>query len=430
MSVPNRASVPRRTDEPEGGPASAGRRAPDADAAPRVPALLERGASAGAPVVPAGILSMQRAAGNIAVAGAFAAARSAGTPSAPPQSASGRGAVVQRDAPAPPTGTPGADAGSGATAGAGTAPAPDGPTVPGGSGTMAAPPRTQAVSTGDGNAVGPEGQLSADANSVTLTVVAHNFNVHSGRVLDILHEPGISIQVSPGSAPQPVIQAAIAALDAHIRSHGDDLVEISLSPQVQAGPGGVTASVQAQAEIHITASFSMTVSSTISATGAGGTPDPSQVRVGSAGGVDLLWQPISIGTLFHLDSGSPERPQGGQIDYDALRADAKVISWVAGQLSPADFRSRASGDLDDQTMVTQLYDVMRGATGDAVDWVMHGMPPADQLPAGLASGLRRAAQLLAQANPALAHVRMVRVSVMAFDPQGAEHVVRLIPLSL
>ena len=61
---------------------------------------------------------------------------------------------------------------------------------------------------------------------------------------------------------------------------------------------------------------------------------------------------------------------------------------------------------------------------------MHGMPPAAQLPAGLSAGLRRAAQLLAQASPELAHVHLVRVSVMAFDAQGAEHVVRWIPLSL
>jgi hypothetical protein len=81
-------------------------------------------------------------------------------------------------------------------------------------------------------------------------------------------------------------------------------------------------------------------------------------------------------------------------------------------------------------MVTQLLDVMRGAGGDTAEWIMHGMPPANQLPTGLSGGLRRAAQLLAQASPELAHVRMVRVSVMAFDTQGSEHVVRWIPLGL
>ena len=43
---------------------------------------------------------------------------------------------------------------------------------------------------------------------------------------------------------------------------------------------------------------------------------------------------------------------------------------------------------------------------------------------------RRAAQLLAQASPELARVHLVRVSVMAFDAQGSEHVVRRIPLAL
>jgi hypothetical protein len=188
--------------------------------------------------------------------------------------------------------------------------------------------------------------------------------------------------------------------------------------------------VQAQAEVHITATFSMTVSSTLSAAGHSDTPDPSQVRLGGGGGVDLLWQPISIGTLFHLDSAGQDRDHGPQLDYDALRADAKVINWVAGQLSAADFTSRAAGELDYRTMVTQLLDVMRGAGGDTAEWIMHGMPPANQLPTGLSGGLRRAAQLLAQASPELAQVRMVRVSVMAFDAQGSEHVVRWIPLGL
>ncbi len=392
------------------------------------PALLSRAVATGLRVQPARVMALQRAAGNHAVVDTVTSGPRAGS------TAVGRSPlVVQRDdqppGPATPaTGGPVADA-AGTT---GAAPDPTGPTVPGGSGTMAAPPRTQGVQLGGGDesSVSPEAQLSSDGNTVTLAVVAHNFNARSGRVLDILHEPGISIQVTPGNAPQPVIQAAIAALNAHIQSHGNDLVEISVSPQVQAGPGGVSASVQAQAEVHITATFSMTVSSTLSAAGHGASPDPSQVRVGGGGGVDLLWQPISIGTLFHLDSGGPERDRGPQIDVDALRADAKVINWVAGQLSAADFTSRAAGELDYRTMVTQLLDVMRGASGDTAEWIMHGMPPAAQLPAGLSAGLRRAAQLLAQASPELAHVHLVRVSVMAFDAQGSEHVVRWIPLGL
>ena len=79
----------------------------------------------------------------------------------------------------------------------------------------------------------------------------------------------------------------------------------------------------------------------------------------------------------------------------------------------------------------QLYNVMRGASGDTVEWIMHGMPPANQLPPGLRVGLQRAAQLLAQANPSLAAIHLIRVSVMAADETGdGEHVIRWIPVVL
>ncbi len=329
--------------------------------------------------------------------------------------------TVQRDGPPGP--------GTGGTAGSGGGGAAAGQTTTGGTGTIAAPPTTQGVSSGD-SGVSPEAQLASDGNTVTLTVVAHNFNVHSPGPLDILHEPGISIQVTPGNAPQPVVQAAIAALNLHIQSHGHDLVELSLSPQGQAGPGGVGASVQAQAELHITATFSITASSTLSVTGHSDTTDPSQVRVAGNRSVDLLWQPISIGTLFHFGSDGAPPPHGAPVDYAAVQADAKVISWVTGQLSRGDFTPPGQEALEVDTIVTQLYDAMRGAGGDTVDWMMHGMPPANQLPPGLSNGLRRAAELLVQANPGLGHIRLVRVNVLTARDNGGEQSIRWIPITL
>ena len=108
-----------------------------------------------------------------------------------------------------------------------------------------------------------------------------------------------------------------------------------------------------------------------------------------------------------------------------------MISWAVAQLNTADFTPPGQEALDVDTIVTQLYNVMRGASGDTVEWIMHGMPPANQLPPGLRVGLQRAAQLLAQANPSLAAIHLIRVSVMAADETGdGEHVIRWIPVVL
>jgi len=376
-------------------------------------------------------LELQRLAGNRAVADVLGrtGARS-GTAAPAVASPPLQRLVVQRDDdPAAPGPSGAGTTTSGATTGgtsAGSAPAASGPAVPGGSGTVAAPPTTRATD----DASAGEAQLASDGKSVTLTVVANVDAAHIG-ALDILHQPGISIQVTPGDAPQPVVQAAIAALNAHIQRHGQDLIEVSVSPQVQAGPGGVAGSIQAQAELHITASFSITASTAVGVSPHSDSPDPSQLRIGGNRDVDITWQPISIGTLWHLGADDQRRSPGPDLDYAALAADARVISWVSGQLNRADFTPPGQEALDVDTIVTQLYDVMRGARGDAAEWIMHGMPPANQLPPGLRVGLQRAAQLLAQANPSLAGIRSIRVSVMAADETGnGEHVVRWIPVTL
>lgn len=423
-----RTHLERATDwEPGPGPRLS--RQPTAPTPAPNPALLD-GAGDHGPVAPAQLLALQRAAGNEAVVRAVTGGPHLhDRPSVQRQPSDRQPVVVQRDeAPRDPnTATTATTAGQAAPA-----PAPTGPAVPGGSKTVVAPPTTQGVQVAadDDKTVSPEGQLSSDGTTVTLAVVAHNFNARSGRWLDLLHEPGVSIQVTPGNAPQPVVQAAVAALNAHIRSRGDDLVEISVSPQGQAGPNGVSGSVQAQAELHITATFSITASSTLSAAGHTDATDPSQVRVAGNRNVDLLWQPISIGTLFHLDSGGPAPSRDKIPDYHADDAAQRVITWVTNQVSAADFTA-GDIDIDRGALVNQLYDAMRAARGDIAECAMHGMPPANQLPAGLSGGLQRAADLLIQADPSLAHISLVRVSLLSARASGSgESVVRWIPLAL
>ena len=172
----------------------------------------------------------------------------------------------------------------------------------------------------------------------------------------------------------------------------------------------------------------MTASSALAVAPHSGSPDPTQLPVASGRTVDLTWQPISIGTLFHLapeqkpDSGTP-------LDYKALQADAATIGWVTGQLSPADFTTPKGDQLAINELVTTMQDAMRGARGDAANVVLHGMPRPAELPDGLSNGLRRAAQLLAQTDPTLAALRMVRVNILTATASG-EASIRTIPIAL
>jgi hypothetical protein len=146
--------------------------------------------------------------------------------------------------------------------------------------------------------------------------------------------------------------------------------------------------------------------------------------------VDLTWAPVSVGVLFHLDAGDGQRDHGPAIDYDALRSDAALITWVVNQLDRNDFASQGAGQLEVAEFVTQLLDVMRGG-GATPQWTIHlGVLQANDIPAGLTRGLTRAAQLIAGANPTAAAVTMVRVSMLNLPPsgEGEEHVVRLTAL--
>jgi hypothetical protein len=244
----------------------------------------------------------------------------------------------------------------------------------------------------------------------------------------------VSIQVTPGT-PQPVVQAAIAAINAHLRRHGRDLVEVSVSPQASLDSSGRPAvGAQAQAEIHVTASASLTVASSVSAAPGGGEVDPGSLRLNRPGAaVDLTWSPVSIGVLYHLDAQDRRPDSGPQPDYEALRSDARIINWVVGQLDRADFTSPGAGELDVSTFVTQLLDAMRRAGGEEAQWNIHiGALQVADFPSGLTRGLTRAAQLVAVASPDVAGVRRVRVSVLNLprDGNGPERVARWMLLQL
>jgi hypothetical protein len=360
-------------------------------------------AAPGAGLTPAALLRLQATAGNHAVTRRLLARQPTATQTGPP-----------------------------ATTGAPPAPAD----VPGRSRLLDAPDPTRNVSAGparqgDDDAVHPAVDLAADASNVTVTLVLRNFNLPASgdaSTVDFLHEPGVSIQVSPGT-PEPVVQAAIAAINVHLRRHGRDLVELSVSPQAAVDSAGrPSAGLQGQAELHVTASFSITAATSVSAAPHSDDHDDGSVPLPSPDRrVDLSWAPMSIGVLFHLDAADHQADRGPGLDYAALRSDAALINWVVGQLDRADFASRGAGQLEASELVTQLLDTMRSAGSGEAQWTIHlGVLQVADIPTGLTRGLTRAAQLIAGASPAAAGVTRVRVSMLNLPPsgEGAERVVR------
>jgi hypothetical protein len=355
-------------------------------------------------LTPAALLRLQATAGNRAVTRHLLARQPTATQTGPP-----------------------------ATTGSPPAPAD----VPGRSRVIEPPAPTPNVAAGD-DGVHPAVDLAADANNVTVTLVLRNFNLPASgdaSTIDFLHEPGVSIQVSPGT-PEPVVQAAIAAINVHLRRHGRDLVELSVSPQGSLDSSGrPSGGLQGQAELHVTASFSITAATSVSVAPHSDTPDPGSVPLPSPDRrVDLRWSPMSIGVLFHLDASDRQPDHGPGLDYDALRSDAALITWVVNQLDRADFASQRAGQLEVSEFVTQLLDAMRAAGSGEAQWTIHlGVLQVADIPAGLTRGLTRAAQLIAGANQAAAGVTRVRVSMMNLPPsgEGAERVVRftLLPVA-
>ena len=268
---------------------------------------------------------------------------------------------------------------------------------------------------------------AADASNVTITFVMRDFNLPKSRdasTIDFLHEPGVSFQVAPKQAPQPVVQAALSAMNVHLQRHGNDLVEISAGPQASIGGDKPTVGAQAQAEIHVSSTFSITASTSIAAARPprpGEEPDPGSLSLSPPGSnVDLTWSPVSLGVLFKLDAEKKPPPEKGQDSayYEKLQPGRQVISWVVAQLAPSEFTPPgASEALDAGGMVTKLFDAMVAAKGASevpfdVDIGVQQEPP------GLTRALARAGTLLAGARPDLAGVQTVRLTILQLPPDG------------
>jgi hypothetical protein len=278
----------------------------------------------------------------------------------------------------------------------------------------------------------PGADVGADASNVTVTFILRDFNVpKSGDAssIDFLHEPGVSIQVAPKQAPEPVVQAAIAAMNVHLGRHGKDLVELSAGPQASVGGDNPAVGAQAQAEIHVSSTFSITASTSVAAAPPGGELDPGSLRLSKPGAsVDITWSPMSLGVLYKLGGKEPAREKGqGSQFYAALTPGKDAIAWVAGQLDRSEFTTRTGEVVDINDRVTQMFDAMAAARGDEAQLnVDLGVLQEADWPPGLTRGLARAGQLLVAARADFAHLRTIRLALLNLPPdgKGAARVVR------
>jgi hypothetical protein len=271
----------------------------------------------------------------------------------------------------------------------------------------------------------PGADLEGGSGDVTITAVLRNFNLpKSGDAskIDFLHEPGVSIKIAPEEAPKPVVEAALAAFNLHLQRHGHDIVQLAVVPHGAIGGGhGPHVGVEAEVDIHVSSTFSITAATALSASAPakpGEQHDPGHVPLAHGSTVDLNWSPFSVGILYQLDGGHKSAPEKGKDSsyYESIMPGHKTIAWVAAQLSPAEFTTPGASDsLDITGMVTNLFDAMKKGGSEVWFDVDLGV---QQEPPGLAQGLTRAATLLASARPDLAHVQSVKLAISQLPPDG------------
>jgi hypothetical protein len=247
----------------------------------------------------------------------------------------------------------------------------------------------------------PGVDIGADAKQVTISLVYRDFNFPKSEdaVVEWLHEPNISIQVSPGTS-QAVVQAAIAAINAHLKRHAKDIVEFSVSPQVAVptdDPGGTSVGIQGQAEFHVTATFSITASSTVSG-----------ARKKETGRFDLSWDPFTIGVLYHLESEKKkEAPHRADQADDTI---GLIESMFDASMLDDGGKEDNLKDAEDY-VIARMIGGMSEAKGKDVARVDIDLGPRTRpLPARMEDALAKLMSLIKFSHPELESVTHVQVS--------------------
>lgn len=256
--------------------------------------------------------------------------------------------------------------------------------------------------------------VAADAGSVTLTLVYKDLRLATtkkGAVIDWFGDPSLSSQFSGGKPPDSVVQAAIAAINIHLRRHGEDLVELSLSPQVgvSTGTGQPSVGAQAQAELHVTATFSFTASSTVTA--------KKSADVGKR--ADVEWQYFMVGVLYHVGAEKEKaKPPKQRETVD------NTFPWLLSQFDATTLDDGAAeGNLKEgaDEIVRRMLTGMIEAAGKDVarvelDLGRHAQP----LPPRLEEGLAQLARLIKFSHPSLESLTHVQVPVLLQPPGSKE----------
>ena len=182
------------------------------------------------------------------------------------------------------TGSPQAGTAASAQAGA------DAPAQPAATTTPAAPaPAGPTPSTAaDDSKPHLDPTLTVDPFNVTVTLTVADLHVwrSTNRVVDVdfLADPSASISVGVDPAHAVAGQAGANLILAHIKQHGDSVLDLGFGPSVSTDGSGVTASAQATAELHVTdrASITFTATLTPSRNATGGVDVSSSEVVGAA----------------------------------------------------------------------------------------------------------------------------------------------------
>jgi hypothetical protein len=150
----------------------------------------------------------------------------------------------------------------------------------------------------------------SNPTTYTVTVVFRNLDalkIGKGNTeVALLHEPNVSVQISPDPNSAAAYQAAISLVNVHLKRNWGLLkpdVEISVGAQAGMAGGSPNAGLQAQVEIHVTTQVSIVASSGLNfgpPVKPGDPPDRGAIHFGNRD-VDASFTPFMIGIVGHWD---------------------------------------------------------------------------------------------------------------------------------
>ena len=144
----------------------------------------------------------------------------------------------------------------------------------------------------------------------SFTLIYRNFDILSGKngkcdEFAFFHEPNVTLGISPDPQNRATYQAAFSLFNAHLKRNWGLIspdVEFSVSPQItgSVGGGAPSGTMQAQLELHVTGTVSITIGSSITVGPKSDTPDRGSINLKNGPNVDISVIPIQAGTLWHF----------------------------------------------------------------------------------------------------------------------------------